>query len=223
MKEAVLRSKRMIFLSNFFPVIFNVKIVRKLFPRAKFVHVIHDFPWLTVFGGNEKAYMNFIEHIDWEEQTGNDDKFVKYCTYDILESFGLSDVIICLCRSTYYMLKDFYGIDVRKIRLIQNGMEDYATFPQYSERLKIMRKYNIPESGLNALLVGRLTFSKGADRIANMLKLINQNESLNLVYAGDDNVLEWLSKDVSCNVIQVGFVSHEDLCALYSVIISFKA
>ena len=116
MEKAVSHSSEMIFVSNFCPVIFNIKAIRKLFPHAKFVHVIHDLPWLTVFGGDENAYMDYIMGHETSSVNSRDGKFVKYCTYDIVESFKQADMIVCLCESTYQMLTDFYGIAHEKIR-----------------------------------------------------------------------------------------------------------
>lgn len=217
MSEAVDKSPGMIFVSNFFPVIFNVKAVRKLFPHAKFVHIIHDLPWLAAFGGNENAYMDYIMGRGSNGMNDHDGKFVKYCTYDILESFDLSDRIVCLCQSTYRMLTDFYEIPTEKVRLIRNGVEDHAASGYRASRDCVMRKYNIPREGLLVMLVGRLTHSKGSDRIGKLLDMLSPDILYNVVYAGNDDVGKWLTETAYGPIINVGPRNQEEMQELYSV------
>ena len=84
---AIKRTPKMVFVSNFCPLIFNVKAIKSLFPDAKAIHVIHDFPWLSIFNGDEQEYMAYITGYSRRKLTIQDDKFVRYCTYDFLESF----------------------------------------------------------------------------------------------------------------------------------------
>lgn len=219
MEKAVSHSSEMIFVSNFCPVIFNIKAIRKLFPHAKFVHVIHDLPWLTVFRGDENAYMDYIMGHETSSVNSRDGKFVKYCTYDIVESFKQADMIVCLCESTYQMLTDFYGIAHEKIRLIRNGMEDHVVSGMTKAARDFVKgKYNIPSDGLTVLLAGRLTYSKGADRISGMLGMLSKSISCNLVYAGLDDVDKWLPDHMQGSVTNIGFISHAEMMELYTVV-----
>lgn len=216
MKAAINAAPRMVFLSNFFPAIFNIKAIKNLFPHAKIIHITHDLPWLSVFAGDE---MNYIKYIH-DELPGilspQCDKFVRYCTYDIITSFQLVDIVVSLCQSTYHMLTDFYEIPTSQVRLIFNGMQDYAVEREESERLSIRHKYNFPESGVLILIVGRLTRSKGADRIHDLFRVNNAKEKY-LVYIGEDDVFKWIPPEIATCTYSLGFKSQSELHDLYSI------
>lgn len=207
----------MIFISNSFPAIFNVKTIRKLFPKAKIMHIVHDLPWLTIFNGNETAYMNYIQSDENEILSPQEDKFVRYCTYDIVASFKEMDIIISLCRSTYQLLTDFYDIPSEKVRLIANGMKDYSMQYQEKENGAIRKKYCLPESELLVLLVGRLTYSKGANRIENLLSQIAPSVNYKLIYAGSSDIYQWISPKMAESVIPLGFKKRSEMLELYSI------
>ena len=214
---AIKRTARMVFVSNFCPLIFNIKAIKSLFPDAKTIHVIHDFPWLSIFNGDEQEYMDYITGDSRRKLTIQDDKFVRYCTYDFLESFESIDRVVCLCESTYKMLVDFYNISVEKICLIPNGMADYSILFQKDEYSCIRKKYGIPDDGMIVLLSGRLTYSKGADRICELMKRIYQSETFYLVYVGQDDVNEWLPSNSRYHVISLGFLNFQEMNEIYSI------
>lgn len=218
LKTTIEDTPKMVFFSNFLPAIFNVKAIKKLFPHAKIIHIIHDFPWLSIFSGNEVRYMDYIQNREKQHiLCPRDDKFVRYCTYDIVESFDSIDIIVSLCKSTYCMLKDFYEVDKKKIRLIPNGMKDYSVRNLNSEHFYIKQKYGIPESGLLILVVGRLTHSKGADRIVKLLNRIDASIKYYLIYVGEDDIYKWMPLEMANSIISLGFKSRLDMFEIYSV------
>ena len=217
LKTTIENTPKMVFFSNFLPAIFNVKAVRKIFPHAKIIHIIHDFPWLSIFSGNEISYMDYIQNREKKLLCPRDDKFVRYCTYDIIESFNSIDIIVSLCESTYCMLKDFYGVDQEKIRLIPNGMKDYSVRHLNSERFYIRQKYGFPECELLILMVGRLTHSKGADRIVKLLNRIDSSIKYSLIYVGEDDIYQWIPFEMGNSIISLGFKSRLDMFEIYSV------
>ena len=214
---AIKRTPKMVFVSNFCPLIFNVKAIKSLFPDAKTIHVIHDFPWLSIFNGDEQEYMDYITGNSRRKLTIQDDKFVRYCTYDFLKSFESIDRVVCLCESTYKMLVDFYNISVEKICLIPNGMADYSILFQKDEYSCIRKKFGIPEDGMIVLLSGRLTYSKGADRICELMKRIYKSEKFYLIYVGQDDVNEWLLHNSRFHVISLGFLNFQEMHEIYSI------
>lgn len=214
---AIKKTARMVFMSNFCPIIFNVKAIKKIFPNAKVLHVIHDFPWLSTFKGDETAYVNFILGNGNGELTVQDDKFVRYCTYDLLESFELMDRIVCLCKSTYKILLDFYNISIEKVCLIPNGIADYMTPFQSDEFLRIRKKFGVPNDGIIVLLSGRLTYSKGADRIYEYLSRISRLKKFYLMYMGQDDMNEWLPSNYSFPIIPLGFLNLQEKHEIYSI------
>lgn len=217
MKECIAPATNMVFISNSFPAIFNVKTIRKLFPKAKIIHIVHDLPWLTIFNGNETAYMNYMQSDENEILSPQEDKFVRYCTYDIVTSFREIDRIISLCQSTYQLLTDFYDIPSEKVRLIANGMKDYSMQYQEKENYAIRKKYGLPESELLVLLAGRLTYSKGANRIEKLLDQIAPSVNYKLIYAGSSDIYQWISPKMSKSVIPLGFKKHSEMLELYSI------
>lgn len=217
LKNMIENTPKMVFFSNFLPAIFNVKAINKLFPHAKIIHIIHDFPWLSIFSGNEKNYIDYIQNREKHNLCPRDDKFVRYCTYDIVESFNSIDIIVSLCKSTYCMLKDFYGVNQEKIRLIPNGMKDYSVRHLNTEHSYIKQKYCLPENGLLILMVGRLTHSKGADRIVNLLNRIDASIKYYLIYVGEDDIYQWMPLEMTNSIISLGFKSRLDMFEIYSV------
>ena len=217
MKECIKPTNNMIFISNSFPAIFNVKTIRKLFPKAKIMHIVHDLPWLTIFNGNETAYMNYIQSDENEILSPQEDKFVRYCTYDIITSFREIDMIISLCQSTYQLITDFYEITSKKVRLIANGMKDYSMQYQEKKSYAIRKKYGLPKTELLILLVGRLTYSKGANKIEKLLDQIAPSLNYKLIYAGSSDIYQWISPKMTKSVIPLGFKKRSEMLELYSI------
>ena len=214
---AIQNTPRMLVFSNFFPAIFNVKAIKKLFPHAKIIHVIHDFPWLPLFSGNEKRYIEYFQNNEKSILSPQDDKFVRYCTYDMIESFQSMDIVVSLCKTTYDMLNNFYDVPPEKIRLIPNGMEDVTLYPRNSEQDYIKQKHNLPKDGLLIVMVGRLTHSKGADRIVELLNRIDTSLKYHLIYVGEDDIYRWIPSVMTDSVISLGFKSHSEMFEIYSV------
>lgn len=216
LKQAIRKTKRMIFVSNFFPAIFNIKTIRHLFPQAKIIHIIHDFPWLSVFEGNEDEYINYLYKEESRILTSQEDQFIRYCTYDITTSFHLIDKIVSLCQSTHRILTEFYDIPLEKICLIPNGMEDNVTTCIGKEKdLYIRQKYHFPLSGNLIFLVGRLTHSKGADRISQLFNYIKHTTNYHLIYAGSDDIFSWIPSNMTHFVKSIGFKKHSELSEIY--------
>lgn len=217
LKAAIKPTPKMVFFSNFFPAIFNVKAIKKLFPQAKIIHIIHDFPWLSIFLGNETLYMDYIHHNKKNRLSPQEDRFVRYCTYDIMESFQSIDKVVSLCETTAGMLKDFYLLDPEKICLIPNGMEDYTVHYGKSEPSSIKQKYHLPQDGLLIVMVGRLTRPKGADRIFELLNRIDPSIKYYLIYAGEDDIYKWIPSDRADSVLSLGFKNRSEMMEIYSV------
>lgn len=216
--QAVTPAPNAVFVSNFFPALFHTKAIRKLFPFARICQVVHDLPWLTVFSGDETAYMNYLTDEHTERFAPEKDKFVRYCTYDLLETFRMADRIVCLCPTTFRLLTDFYGIPSRKIRLICNGMEDYATPLSVYDRACLRQKYGFPLHAPILSMVGRLTLSKGADRIEAMLDGLEAASAYRLVYVGNDDISQWLSREKLSRTTSVGFRTRKEMQEIYSVV-----
>ena len=215
--SAIKETSSMVFISNFFPAIFNVKAIKSSFPNAAVIHIIHDFPWLSLFNGNEVNYINYILGNGEKNLSLQDDKMVRYCTYDIIESFELFDKIVCLCKSTHQLLIDFYDINAEKIHLIPNGMADYAIHCQNDKGLYIKKKYNIPNDRMIILLSGRLTCAKGSDRICELLNQIDKSIRYCMVYVGQDDINRWVPSNMQIPIVQLGFKNFQEMQEIYSI------
>lgn len=115
-------------------------------------------------------------------------------------------------------LTDFYGIPSRKIRLIRNGMEDYATPLSVYDRACLRQKYGFPLHAPILSMVGRLTLSKGADRIEAMLDGLEAASAYRLVYVGNDDISQWLSREKLSRTTSVGFRTRKEMQEIYSVV-----
>lgn len=209
--QAITPSQHMIFITNFFPAIFNLSAIKKLFPKAKLIHIVHDLPWLTFFHGNQSEYRHTLQ------EKPDKNKFISYVTYDIVSSFAIADKVICLCQSTYDFISDVYGTPIEKRELIHNGLPDTRVELSNTEIETICNDYNVPQDKKIVLYAGRLTKSKGADRIQQTLTTLVQEFPCHLLYAGADSIAEWIDDTAPFSVSSVGFLSRVELFKLYAI------
>ncbi len=212
LRQAITPSQHMIFITNFFPAIFNLSAIKKLFPKAKLIHIIHDLPWLTIFHGNQSEYRQTLL-----EKPPAKNKFISYVTYDIVRSFAIADKIICLCQSTSDFISDAYGIPIEKQELISNGLPDIREELSNIEVGAICDKYNLPQDKKIVIYAGRLTKSKGADRIQPTITTLTQEFPCHFIYAGSDSIAEWIEDTAPFSVSSVGFLSRVELFKLYEL------
>ncbi len=211
LRQAITPSQHMIFITNFFPAIFNLSAIKKLFPKAKLIHIIHDLPWLTIFNGNQSEYRQTL----LEKPAKN--KFINYVTYDIVRSLAIVDKVICLCQSTSDFIFDAYDTPVEKQELIYNGLPDIREELSNIEKGTICDKYNVPQDKKIIIYAGRLTKSKGADRIQPTITTLTQKFPCHFIYAGADSIAEWIEETVPFSVSSVGFLSRAELFKLYAL------
>lgn len=201
----------MIFITNFFPAIFNLSAIKNLFPKAKIIHIIHDLPWLTIFQGNQIEY----RHALLEKPSTN--RFISCVTYDIVRSFTIADKVVCLCQSTSEFISEAYGIPIEKKELISNGLPDIREELSDDEINAIYQKYNISQDQKIVIYAGRLTKSKGADRIQPTVTALTQKFPCHLIYAGADSIAEWIDDTAPFSISPVGFLSRTELFKLYAL------
>ncbi len=211
LRQIIIPSQRMIFITNFFPAIFNLSAIKKLFPEAKIIHIIHDLPWLTFFQGNQSEYRHTLL------ETPAKNKFISYVTYDIMRSFAIADKVICLCQSTSDFISDTYGIPIEKQELISNGLPDIREELSNIEKGAICEKYNVPQGKKIVIYAGRLTKSKGADRIQPTITTLTQEFPCHFIYVGADSIAEWIKGTTPFSVSSVGFLSRVELFKLYAL------
>lgn len=210
-------NKRMVFVSNYSPSIFNFVVIRKVFPKAILLHVVHDLPWLLHVNGDVELYRKWLfdTSLQFDDKT---ESFLKYCTYDIVTCTEYADRVICLCKSTQELYKNLYSVDERKISVISNGLPDNYKSLSYENKLTLKDKYNIPQDKIIILLVGRLGPAKGADRISRILKKLSFNKEVCLVYVGEDDVFNWLGDLPDMFILSLGRLERDDIFEVYSVV-----
>ncbi|MDE6278504.1 MAG: glycosyltransferase [Paramuribaculum sp.] len=211
LRQVITPSQHMIFITNFFPAIFNLLAIKKLFPVAKIIHIIHDLPWLTLFQGNQSEY----RHTLLENHTKKD--FISYVTYDIVRSLTIVDKVISLCQSTSDFISDAYGIPAEKQELISNGLPDIQEYISNTDIGAICDKYNVPRDKKIVIYAGRLTKSKGADRIQPTITTLTQEFPCHFIYAGADSIAEWIDDTAPFSLSSVGFLSRTELFKLYAL------
>ncbi len=218
-REAIYPSSKMVFLSNFFPAIFNITTIKRVFPHSKIIHIVHDLPWLTVFKGDVEKYIDFFYDKADFILSPQQEKFVRYCTYDIIESFKFIHKVICLCEDTYNFFNRIYGIPLDKLYIIPNGLEDQFSTLSEQSKFEIKNEYGLPHNTTLLLMVGRLTYSKGIDRIGTLIDFFNETfESWKIIYIGNDDIKKYIPSRVLDSVISLGFMPHTEIYKIYSVV-----
>lgn len=210
------KHRNMVFLSNFSPSIFNAYVVKKLFPEAVFIHVVHDLPWLLHLNGDVRLYERWLKDDDFTFDDATE-HFLRYSGYDTLKTAAYADRIVCLCGSTYNIFKDIYGIAKEKLTIIPNGLSDkYVTINNPTKR-KFREKYGIPEDKYVVLLVGRLCVAKGADRINRLIGKIRFDQPPCLVYIGEDDISQWIEESCGLQVLSLGKRDRDEIFEIYSI------
>lgn len=207
---------RMIFISNYSPSIFNSVVVRKVFPDATLLHVVHDLPWLLHVNGDVDLYRRWLfdASLTFDDDT---ESFLRYCTYDIIKCGEYADNIVCLCESTRELYKNLYALDEKKISVISNGLPDKSKSLNTENKLTLKNKYDIPHDKIIILLVGRLSRAKGADRINSILKKMSFRKDACLVYVGEEDVNQWLGDLHDMCILSLGRLEREEIFEIYSV------
>lgn len=209
------KHRHMVFLSNFSPSIYNAYVVKKLFPDAVFIHVVHDLPWLLHLNGDVRLYERWLNDDDF---TFDDvtEHFLRYSGYDTLKTAAYADRIVCLCETTYDVFKDIYGISEDKLTILPNGLYDKSLNTDDLTKNKYRQKYGIPEGPLVVLLVGRLCVAKGADRINRLIGKIRFDQPTCLVYVGEDDISQWIEESCGLQVLSLGKRDRDEIFEIYS-------
>lgn len=207
----------MIFISNYYPAIFNVETVRKVFPDSRFIHVIHDLPWLSKFNGDVDRYIEWLQgNITFT--TTDEEKFLLYTSYDIMKTGELADISVCLCENTFQIMADIHEIPREKLRLIHNGLEDLYLTTDSVKKTSLKQKYGITPDKPIIICVGRLSVAKGADRLEFMLgKITPILGKVCLIYIGEDDIFKWIHENPVYEVISLGELNRNDIFKIYSI------
>ena len=212
LKLYILNSPDNIFIQNFAPAYPLLRILKETFPLCKIVYVIHDFMWATYLMGDVEYYKKIIAG----EMSCKNDSLIFKLYKDGLNSFAISDKIICLSEDTFKLLVGTYFIAPSKIRLIPNGLKD--SYVKYNPNIR--QQYNILKDDKVILFVGRVCQQKGAlDLLAAFKSIVSIIPNCWLMIAGsiDNASISVIEDCVRTHILILGVLSKERLYDLYQM------
>ncbi len=212
LKLYILNSPDNIFIQNFAPAYPLLRILKETFPLCKIIYVIHDFMWATYLMGDVEYFKKIIAG----EMSCKNDSLIFKLYKDGLNSFAISDKIICLSEDTFKLLVGTYFIAPSKIRLIPNGLKD--SYVKYNPNIR--QQYNILKDDKVILFVGRVCQQKGAlDLLAAFKSIVSIIPNCWLMIAGsiDNASISVIEDCVRTHILILGVLSKERLYDLYQM------
>ena len=210
-----------IFFVNHSPCVDLLRAIRSNFPKSKMVFTIHDQGWTTPLLGNSKCLEELKRNrlVKIEGLNHRVASFVvKYCNEE-KKMYNIADVIICLSRSTYQLLHDFYGIDYHKLYFIPNCLPKAINIP-FIEKDEARKILHLNDSEKVLLYVGRTSKAKGIIELLRVFERICYKiKNVRLVIVGEVHSLEEFTKltPTSCSQITyTGLISSERLALWYA-------
>lgn len=210
-----------IFFVNHSPCVGLLKAIRANFPKSKIVFTIHDQGWTIPLLGNSKCLEELKRNrlVKIEGLNHRVASFVvKYCNEE-KKMYNIVDAIICLSRSTYQLLHDFYGIDYHKLYFIPNCLPKAINIP-FIEKDEARKILNLNDSEKVLLYVGRTSKAKGIIELLRVFERICYKiKNVRLVIVGEVHSLEEFTKltPTSCSQITyTGLISSERLALWYA-------
>lgn len=210
-----------IFFVNHSPCVGLLKAIRANFPKSKIVFTIHDQGWTIPLLGNSKCLEELKRNrlVKIEGLNHRVASFVvKYCNEE-KKMYNIVDAIICLSRSTYQLLHDFYGIDYHKLYFIPNCLPKAINIP-FIEKDEARKILHLNDSEKVLLYVGRTSKAKGIIELLRVFERICYKiKNVRLVIVGEVHSLEEFTKltPTSCSQITyTGLISSERLALLYA-------
>lgn len=217
--ETISLSDNMIFWVNYFPGSFMAKAVKISFPKSVLIQVVHDIPWLAICKGNPELYASYInDHSSVKSNAMV--KNINYITIDMLVTFRMASYIITLCQDAFKLITNIYNIPEKKVKLIPNGLCDTYNKLDKKEILRYRKYLNLPIEKKIIVSTGRLSISKGTDRIIQlMLELYNQNllSQWHLLHIGSDDVRSWFPTKLFPYVTHLGPFPQKKVIRLLSI------
>lgn len=212
---------RNIFFVNHSPCVGLLKAIRANFPKSKIVFTIHDQGWTIPLLGNSKCLEELKRNrlVKIEGLNHRVASFVvKYCNEE-KKMYNIVDAIICLSRSTYQLLHDFYGIDYHKLYFIPNCLPKAINIP-FIEKDEARKILHLNDSEKVLLYVGRTSKAKGIIELLRVFERICYKiKNVRLVIVGEVHSLEEFTKltPTSCSQITyTGLISSERLALWYA-------
>lgn len=201
-----------VFFVNHSPCPEFLQLMKLYYPLSKFVYVIHDLSWTSLFLGDCKRWSAFLSR----KYEMKEAEYLRTIFEEEQEMCNIAHRIVCLSHDTSVLLQDVYHIDKNKIRLIPNGLAKGKYLSQNKNELK--RLANIDENEKLVLFVGRATKAKGFVALMNAFRLVLQCQPhARLIVAGTLQVELSLYKDILPKVTCLGHLKKNELCKWYQM------
>lgn len=210
-----------VFVINHSPCYAFIKTLKKLYPKSKFVFIIHNQGWNTLLLG-DKNLLNkiYTKRLNPSSLDMNTIKYIrKYCTNE-KRAYKIADAVICLSQSTKAILLHTYQLQKTNIHLIPNGIERPTDMAHLSTT-KAKNQIGIRNDETTILYVGRITKAKGIIDLLHAFDEINKEyTNLRLLIAGIGSeifqYMESMSIYSRSRVSFFGNVKKEDLETIYA-------
>lgn len=210
-----------IFILNYSPCLSFLRALKKLYPKSKFVFIIHNQGWNTPLLGNttilNQIYTKRLNHPSLDINTI---KYIRrYCTNE-KKVYNMVDATICLSQSTKDILSNIYKLNRTNIYLIPNGV----THNPDSNILSTTEAKNligVRDNETTILFVGRITQAKGIiDLLQAFEEVAKGYPHLRLLIVGTGSeVLEYLKSVEIATRSKISFLGHaprESLDTIYA-------
>ena len=206
-------SEENIFLVNHSPCLKFLQLMKQYYPLSKFVYVIHDLSWTSLFLGDCKRWAAFLSR----KYEMKEAEYLRAIFEEEQEMCKIAHRVVCLSYDTLLLLQNVYHTDKNKIRLIPNGLVRGKRLLQNKTELK--RLVNIDEHEKLILYVGRATKAKGFIALLNAFRLILERQPrVRLIIAGTIQVELSSYKDILSKVIYIGYLQKNELEKWYQLV-----
>ncbi|CDN30205.1 Glycosyltransferase [Mucinivorans hirudinis] len=182
--------------------------MKEVFPKSKFLFVIHDMCWTAQLMGDSKLLLS------------TEDYALKIRIEQEKEMIDIVDYVVCLNNETYKVIKDIYSIKTEgKVFVISNGLSNDKKCG--SDRNTIMRELYLDRDEPLVLFVGRLTYAKGLKVLIDAFEIVLKTiPKMRLVLVGTHDPLfarVSISSRLASRIIFTGHISKEELSKWYTV------
>jgi len=204
---------------------FPYSILRKIKPDI--LHVPHsNIPWfyrgkiaVTIHDLTHLIYPKFTPHKKYARISG-----LVHLYFYFLNWFACKRAchIIAISKNTKKDIMNFFKIDPKKISVVHSGVCEEFIIKEKSAVEYLREKYSIPYNKKVLLYVGNLTPHKNVERlISAFAKMQNKNDCCLVlagkafdIFSGNQKAKEL---GIEKSVVQMGFISQEELIDLYNL------
>lgn len=217
-RKFIVNDKNNIFLFCYNDHDFLMELVKNYFGYGKIFFIIHFFCGILDLKGNI-SYFERIVHSSSSHR--NDEERAIYESFQKdLSAFKKSDLIICLCKSAADILHNIYGINIEKIHVINNGVEDKFRCLSVPDKIKLREKMFFESDEKIIMYVGRLDKNKGGKELILAFRFLLQNNPkcrLVIVGNGDESIYFEHMYMLWPKVTFTGRLPQETVYQLYSI------